>query len=252
MTIDDLIEVFNREAKLPSIRKADIAGIRSVVEALRDEFVMMGLRDFSSDFDIKKSLAWFTEILGSDGEKVADTVAQAVEPLEVREVTGASPVRTATDFAAHLARQRTFSERTFGPGERLEGVSDHIRKELAEVAKATPGEERQAEWIDVVMLALDGAWRSGMSPEQIIQGLRDKLEKNERRTWPDWRTADPNRAIEHNRATNPAPAVCEWKRGKEGWLFIGCRPQFGLNPLFYKPEGACEFCSAPIKFTEAK
>jgi len=49
-----------------------------------------------------------------------------------------------------------------------------------------------------------------------------------------------------------ATAVCEWKRGKEDWLFIGCRPQFGLNPIFYKPEGACEFCSAPIKFTEAK
>lgn len=52
--------------------------------------------------------------------------------------------------------------------------------------------------------------------------------------------------------TNAAPAVCEWKRGKEDWLFIGCRPQFGLNPLFYKPEGACEFCSRPIAFTEAK
>lgn len=48
-----------------------------------------------------------------------------------------------------------------------------------------------------------------------------------------------------------ATAVCEWRRGKEGWLFIGCRPQFGLNPIFYKPEGACEFCSRPIAFTEA-
>jgi hypothetical protein len=30
--------------------------------------------------------------------------------------------------------------------------------------------------------------------------LVDKQDKNERRTWPDWRTAPADRAIEHNRA----------------------------------------------------
>src|SRR5690606_4673333 len=39
----------------------------------------------------------------------------------------------AFDMIAHLARQREFSERAFGPGPRTKGVIDHIRKELAEI-----------------------------------------------------------------------------------------------------------------------
>lgn len=54
-----------------------------------------------------------------------------------------------------------------------------------------------------MILALDGAWRTGASPEQIIATLKAKQAKNEARTWPDWRTADPNKAIEHSKETAP-------------------------------------------------
>jgi hypothetical protein len=100
------------------------------------------------------------------------------------------------DFVAHLERQRDWSEKTFGPGSRAQGVVDHIRKELVEIEE-DPGDLR--EWTDVVILALDGAWRSGASPEQIIAALVAKQKKNEGREWPDWRTADPSKAIEHIR-----------------------------------------------------
>ncbi|MEU8371198.1 dATP/dGTP pyrophosphohydrolase domain-containing protein [Micromonospora tulbaghiae] len=98
--------------------------------------------------------------------------------------------------AGHLARQRSFSERTFGPGPRTEGVLDHIRKELTEV-EASPYD--LSEWVDVVILALDGAWRAGHEPQQIIDAIVAKQAKNEARTWPDWRTAAPGQAIEHDR-----------------------------------------------------
>jgi hypothetical protein len=101
------------------------------------------------------------------------------------------------DFVRHLERQRQFSERTFGPGRRTQGVSDHIRKELDEIARDP---DDALEWIDVVILGLDGAWRAGLSPEDIIAAIEAKQAKNERRAWPDWRTADPNRAIEHDRS----------------------------------------------------
>ncbi len=97
----------------------------------------------------------------------------------------------------HLRRQRDFSERTFGPGRRTAGVVDHIRKELLEI-EAKPDD--LSEWIDVVILGFDGAWRAGYSPEQIVEALVAKQAKNERREWPDWRTAPPNKAIEHVRA----------------------------------------------------
>ncbi|HCR1387293.1 TPA: DUF550 domain-containing protein [Pseudomonas aeruginosa] len=103
-------------------------------------------------------------------------------------------------FDLHLERQRRFSERTFGPGARAAGVVDHIRKELREIEE-TPGD--LAEWIDVVILALDGAWRTGATPAQIIDALLAKQAKNESRTWPDWRTAPADKAIEHDRAGDP-------------------------------------------------
>lgn len=97
----------------------------------------------------------------------------------------------------HLVRQREWSEITFGPGSRAAGIVDHIRKELMEI-EADPGD--LAEWIDVAILALDGAWRTGASPQQIIDALVAKQVKNEGRTWPDWRTAPADKAIEHDRS----------------------------------------------------
>ncbi|MBR8405504.1 DUF550 domain-containing protein [Burkholderia cenocepacia] len=98
------------------------------------------------------------------------------------------------DMHAFLRRQRAFSARTFGPGRLTARVCDHIRKELTEV-EAAPDDLR--EWVDVILLGLDGAWRTGATPEQITAALTAKLTTNEGRTWPDWRTCDPDRAIEH-------------------------------------------------------
>src|SRR5690349_12235730 len=94
--------------------------------------------------------------------------------------------------AAHLANQRAWSERTFGPGTRLLGVLDHIRKELCEIEAAPDDVE---EWVDVIILAFDGAWRAGWEPQQIIDAIKAKQAKNEARTWPDWRTMSADQAI---------------------------------------------------------
>jgi len=100
------------------------------------------------------------------------------------------------DLIEHIRRQRTWSEQTFGPGDRAQGVIDHIRKELLEV-EAAPAD--LSEWIDIIILAIDGAWRSGHDPENIAYALLEKQIRNENRRWPDWRTADPGKAIEHVR-----------------------------------------------------
>ena len=96
----------------------------------------------------------------------------------------------------HLARQAAWSERTFGPGLRTDGVLDHIAKESNEV-RADPTDLK--EWVDIVILALDGAWRTGATPQEIIDAIKAKQARNEARTWPDWRTADPGKASEHVR-----------------------------------------------------
>lgn len=96
----------------------------------------------------------------------------------------------------HLNRQIEFSEKTFGPGTRASGIVDHIRKELTEI-EADPGDLE--EWVDVILLALDGAWRTGATPEQVATAIDAKMTKNENRTWPDWREVGQGKAIEHVR-----------------------------------------------------
>lgn len=98
------------------------------------------------------------------------------------------------DLLQHLRRQKTWSETTFGLGSRPQTIINHIRKELLEI-ESTPHEVE--EWIDVVLLALDGAWRTGASPEAIVEALVAKQTKNESRSWVQ--PTSPDQPIEHDR-----------------------------------------------------
>jgi len=98
------------------------------------------------------------------------------------------------DFLHYIDAHRLWSARTFGPGARTEGLCRHIAKELDEIrAKPTDLEE----WIDVMILALDGAWRTGASPEDIVRTLTAKSKKNHMREWPNWQMLTENDPIEH-------------------------------------------------------
>ncbi|HEY3432519.1 MAG TPA: dATP/dGTP pyrophosphohydrolase domain-containing protein [Rhodocyclaceae bacterium] len=138
-------------------------------------------------------LAYCSEYPDEGGNYIGDT--------EVDDNLAINGEPAAFDLIAHLHRQREFSERTFGPGARLKGVTDHITKELIEV-RDSGGD--LSEWVDVILLALDGAWRSGATPEQIATAISTKQTKNEGRNWPDWRTAPADTAIEHDRTGETA------------------------------------------------
>lgn len=102
------------------------------------------------------------------------------------------------EFERYVAQHRAWSEHTFGPKDLRGTVSviDHLQKELAEV-KANPTD--LSEWCDIIILAIDGAWRSGHNPQELAAALVAKQRKNFRRQWPNWRTADPDKAVEHVR-----------------------------------------------------
>jgi len=89
-----------------------------------------------------------------------------------------------------------WSLKTFGPGERLQGVTKHIEKELEEVRKDPKDPD---EWADLIILAMDGASRQGIDGARLINAIRAKQLRNERRTWPDWRTRSEDEPIEHDR-----------------------------------------------------
>ena len=112
------------------------------------------------------------------------------------------------DLKQHLLRQMAFSHATFGPGTRTKGVCDHISKEIVEVINANGDVD---EWVDIVILALDGLTRQiaycrgphRRDPHEVadiaIARLLRKQAINEARSWPDWRNSDQDKAIEHHR-----------------------------------------------------
>lgn len=92
-----------------------------------------------------------------------------------------------------------WAEQTFGPGLRTDGIVDHIGKELKEI-KADPTDVY--EWVDVILLAINGATRAGVSGKDLIEAIHAKIERNKARQWPDWRSAVPGTAIEHIRSAD--------------------------------------------------
>lgn len=95
----------------------------------------------------------------------------------------------------YITRQIAWSLRTFGTGLRTHGITNHIRKELLEI-EAEPLD--LVEWVDVIILALDGAWRAGYSPAEIVSALESKQTVNFSRTFP--MPAHENEMSEHARS----------------------------------------------------
>lgn len=101
-----------------------------------------------------------------------------------------------TTIYEYICKQMDWSERTFGSPkfEDSERLCRHIEKELKEIRLKPYDCE---EWADVIILALEGAWRNGHSPLTIAWTLQHKQEKNFARQWNI--PADPLTPIEHCR-----------------------------------------------------
>lgn len=89
----------------------------------------------------------------------------------------------------YIIRHISWSKSTFGEGDQHKKICNHIEKELDEI-RDNPSD--LFEWIDVIILALDGAWRAGYTPVQIINALVQKQAINFERKWNVNSGDDPN------------------------------------------------------------
>lgn len=107
---------------------------------------------------------------------------------------------TKTDtFEDYLRRHVEWGHATFGTpadGRGPLGPLDHLKKELGEIAH-DPFDQK--EWIDAIILSIDGFLRAGGKLTMVLPMMLAKQQKNAGRDWPDWRGMDPNKAIEHVR-----------------------------------------------------
>jgi hypothetical protein len=157
-----------------------------------------------------KTVEWLQDYEGSAVGR--DTVAYR-KPIKT---DGGVPVYLAAPQPAHgtsatdpasideawIGRFAAWNLHTFGPGMRTAGTVDHIRKECREI-EANPTDPK--EWVDIILLGINGLVRQGHTPAQIIAEIHGKHAVNEARTWPDWRN-HPDSAIEHDRTQDAAAA----------------------------------------------
>lgn len=88
-----------------------------------------------------------------------------------------------------LERQIKWSKEAFGETKRTEGILKHINKEVDEVRE---NPEDLIEWIDIVILALDGYWRHGGTPEMLMKDLENKFSVNVKRIYPKVSDDEPS------------------------------------------------------------
>ncbi|OWZ93669.1 hypothetical protein B9J07_12820 [Sinorhizobium sp. LM21] len=119
----------------------------------------------------------------------------------VLELVVSAPPAAQDDLERYYERQIGWSRETFGPALRTGGIIDHIRKELREIEQEP---HDLSEWVDVVILAMDGFWRHGGKAPDLFPALLAKQQKNMARVWPDWRTMSEDSAIEHDRSHDAA------------------------------------------------
>lgn len=96
------------------------------------------------------------------------------------------------DIQDYLIRQIEWSLKTFGHGMRTIGLTKHIEKECQEI-RLSPNDLE--EWVDVIILALEGFWRAGGTKGDLTGYLTMKQNKNLSREWPPIKPQDE--PVEH-------------------------------------------------------
>jgi len=98
----------------------------------------------------------------------------------------------------YVHRHFNWSLAAFGAKQNTESICSHIEKEVEEIRK---NPEDLEEWIDIIILGLDGALRcQGMGKvvaDDLVDALEAKLQKNIQRKWII--PTDPTQPIEHDR-----------------------------------------------------
>ena len=94
----------------------------------------------------------------------------------------------------YIQEHQEWSLKTFGEGNHTEGLLKHIEKEVEEVRRFP---HNLLEWMDIIILAFDGAGREGYTPEQIASALIEKQNINRGREWP--KITDASQPTEHVR-----------------------------------------------------
>lgn len=143
----------------------------------------------------REPVAWIVharqgDMLTSDGDFVAN--AEGISSISSTPLYAATPTPVALpDREQVRVDHAKWSQDTFGNVGPI-GPLKHLSKEALEAA-AKPGD--LSEWADMQFLLWDAQRRAGITDEQIMQAMIDKLEVNKARQWPEPKDGEPRMHI---------------------------------------------------------
>ena len=114
----------------------------------------------------------------SDLYKLKSEAELLKSDLELEQKESAGTVFWLIEF---LIKNQNWSKQTFGTGKRTKGIIKHIKRELEEIQDKP---EDYKEWIDIILLAMDGYWRHGGDVVNLPIHLDDKQKINFNRVYP--------------------------------------------------------------------
>lgn len=170
---------------------------------------------------IVRELAAF-RLAAMDSEPVAEVVSiygdhEAFGEREIRPLIGIQQMPYGTKLYRHAqsapdrdqvrSEHAEWSQATFGNVGPI-GPLKHLSKEALEAA-AEPDD--LSEWADMQFLLWDAQRRAGITDEQIIQAMIEKLAVNKQREWPEPKDGEPRLHIKEQ----PAPVVTFYRDGIE-------------------------------------
>lgn len=132
-----------------------------------------------------------------NGYITAGDVRHIQEMLKPHDVKADSTLEIA--LLRFLSEKWEHSQRVFGP-QTTTGVLNHVRSEVEEIQEEPTD---ITEWVDLILLGMDGAMRScpdpKTAPQEVVRAIRDKFEVVKKRQYPDWRTLAPDEASYHEK-----------------------------------------------------
>lgn len=165
----------------------------AAISAYADELRTERDKERHLNGNLRKAITWMYQFAGARYPRFE--VLENLSALsEGDEPPCAWPIVTPTDndFTGFAQEHHAWALEKF-PSQSAESVCRHIEKELIEIRK---DENDPMEWIDVIMLAMEGFCMTGGSPHETFEALREKHAINLLRTWQAPNGDDP---IEHVR-----------------------------------------------------
>lgn len=155
-----------------------------MIEHIHDLIVHYGRAEAIAAEAAYEPNAGSTDDARQDAHEAFVLLEQAIEELEAQQPF------CFTDF---VKRKMDHSRATW-PSQTLFGVLAHARKEVEEIEDNISD---CIEWVDLILLGIDGACRTGLTPEQLGIQLERKLAINLQRAWP--KPSTPDSPGEHDR-----------------------------------------------------